>query len=96
MSKTHTTMHPSGMTPKEINDALNDAGLNQAAIARDLDVTPTAVSLVVRDISASQRIADAIGEAIKRDKKRIWPQRYLDGTPQRGRKMVVWNRKAAA
>ena len=97
MNKTHTTLHPSGMTPKEINDALAAAGLNQAAIARDLKVTGTAVSLVVRDLSTSQRIADAIGEAIKKDKKQIWPQRYLSGTPpQRGRKMVVWDRRAAA
>ena len=95
MSKTHTTIKPSGMTPKEITDALAAVDLNQAAIARDLKVTGTAVSLVVRGISASQRIADAIGEAIKKDKKQIWPQHYLNGTPHRGRKKVIWDRKAA-
>lgn len=95
MSKAPITQKPSGWTVKEITDALDAVGLNQAAIARELKVTPTAVSLAVQGKSCSSRIYKAIAEAIKEDVKRIWPQFYLYGTPKRGRRMCVWNRQAA-
>jgi lambda repressor-like predicted transcriptional regulator len=91
-----TVKIPSNMTPAEINDALKAEGLNQAAIARDQRVSPTAVSLVVHDKSGAKRIADAIGEAIHKDPKYIWPSRYWNGNPQRGPKKVVWQRNVAA
>jgi lambda repressor-like predicted transcriptional regulator len=87
---------PSGMTPDEINNALKAVGLNQSAIARSLNKSKTAVSLVVKDKAVSLAIAEAISEAIKKDKKYIWPNHYWNGNPKRGPKKVVWQRNAAA
>jgi DNA-binding LacI/PurR family transcriptional regulator len=84
------------MTPDQINDALKAVGLNQSAIARELKKSRTAVSLVVNDKAVSLEIATAISEAIKKDKKYIWPIHYWNGNPQRGPKKVVWQRNAAA
>jgi lambda repressor-like predicted transcriptional regulator len=95
MNKTHTTLKPSGMSPKEINDAIINKGLNQAAIARAIKVTPGSVSRAINDHSVQTRVMEAIAEAIGKDKKQIWPQHFLYGLPKRGRKMVTWDRKAA-
>src|SRR5450759_3024676 len=94
MNRAHNTLKPSGMTAEEINDALKAKGLNQAAIARAIEVSPTAVSRAVNAQSVALRVMEAIAEAIGKDKKQVWPQHYLNGTPKRGRKMVHWNRKA--
>ena len=95
MNKSPQNKKPSGWTPQQIKDALAEAGLNQAAIARELKVASPTVSLVIDGKSCSRRIHEAIAEAIKEDVKRIWPQFYFEGIPKRGRRMVVWNRKAA-
>jgi len=96
MNKAPTIHTPTGWTSKQINDALYSAGVNQAAIARELGVTAPTVSDVVKGKSCSRRIHAAIAEAIKEDVKRIWPQYYLHGTPKRGPKMVIWHRQDAA
>lgn len=95
MATKHTTKEPTGMTPNEIIKALQDAGINQAAIARELKKSPQVVYLVVHNKSVSTEIHKAIAEVIGKDVKQIWPQHYLQGNPKRGRRMVVWNRKAA-
>ena len=95
MTTKHTTKEPSGMTPIEIINALKDAGVNQAAIARELNKSPQVVYLVVHNKSVSTEIHKAIAEVIGKDVKQIWPQHYLNGAPKRGRRMVVWQRKAA-
>lgn len=95
MNKSSVSQQPTGWTPKQINDALGDAGLNQAAIARDQEVSAATVSEVIKGTTCSQRIHDAIAEAVGEDKRIIWPQFYLNGSPKRGRKMVIWHRQAA-
>lgn len=79
----------------EIQDALARVGLNQAAIARDLGLTPITVSYVVSGKSTSRRVHQAIAEAIGRDVKEIWPTKYLHGDPRPGRRQTHWHRKAA-
>lgn len=95
--KTHNSLlNPIGMTPKDIKDALYEKGLNQAAIARAINVTPGCVNRAVHDRDVQTRVMKAIAEAIGRDVKEVWPQHFLNRTPKRGRKIVSWNRKAAA
>jgi len=86
-----------GMTPLEIRNAIEKAGLNQTAIARALGITQSCVSRVIDGIGVSRRIHEAIAEAIGVDKARIWPDRYMipGNEPKRGRPMKVWHRKAA-
>lgn len=96
MNKSHTTLKPTGMTPKEINDALAQVGLNQAAVARAIKVTPGSVSRAVNNHDVQTRVMEAIAEAIGKDVKQVWPQHFLNRTPKRGRKMVIWERRAAA
>jgi len=95
MNRAHTTLKPTGMTAEEINDALKRKGLNQAAIARAIKKSPTAVSRAVNDLSVARNVMEAIAEAIGKDIKQVWPQHFLNGTPKRGRKMVIWDRRAA-
>ncbi|MEN6422075.1 MAG: helix-turn-helix domain-containing protein [Smithella sp.] len=95
MNRKHTTLKPSGMSPNEINAAIIDKGLNQAAIARAINVTPGSVSRAINDLSVQTRVMEAIAEAIGKDVKQVWPQHFLNGAPKRGRKLVTWDRKAA-
>lgn len=94
MNKKHSTL-PVGMTPQEIIAALFAKGLNQAAIARGINVTPGAVSRAIYDLSVQSRVMMAIAEALEMDVAQIWPQHFWNKTPKPGRKMVVWHRKAA-
>jgi len=96
MTTTHTTLKPTGMTPKEINDALAARGLNQAAVARAINVSPGSVSRAVNNHDVQTRVMEAIAEAIGKDVKQVWPQHFLNRTPKRGRKMVIWERRVAA
>jgi lambda repressor-like predicted transcriptional regulator len=96
MSKTPITRKIKNWSRKEIQNALDESPVTQAAIARDLGITPVTVSDVVKGRTNSQRVHKAIAEAIGKDVKEVWPEIYLHGEPKRGRKMVVWNRNAAA
>lgn len=96
MNRARNTLKPSGMTAEQINDALKSKGLNQAAIARAINKSPTAVSRAINDLSVARNVMEAIAEAIGKDIKQVWPQHFLNGMPKRGRKMVTWDRKAAA
>lgn len=87
----------SGMTPAEIRNALYEANLNQAAIARELSVCPSHISTVIDGKGTSRRVHAAIAEAIGVDIRKIWPDRYLiaDSEPKPGRPARNWNRRAA-
>ena len=61
------------MKPLEIKVELMRANVTQAAIARNLGVTPVSVLRVIENQSASRRIRIAIAQAIKREVKQIWP-----------------------
>lgn len=93
--KPHEIKKPSGWTPKQIKDSLEDVGLNQAAVARACEVTPTTVNDVIHGLTCSQKIHKFIGKVINEDPKVIWPQYYKHGTPKRGRRMIIWVPKAA-
>lgn len=59
-----------------IKGALELRGLSLSAIARELDVAPTTVSIVSRGIRRSRRIEAAIAQAIGCEPAALWPQRY--------------------
>lgn len=70
------------MTPAEIRMALFDAYGGhgaQAAIARELDVDPSAVSRVI-DGTTSDRIRRAVARHAGLDIRKVWPSVYLYGT----------------
>jgi lambda repressor-like predicted transcriptional regulator len=96
MSKTPITRKIKNWSRQEIQEAIHQSPINQAAIARELRVSTVTVSDVIKGRTTSQRVHRAIAEAIGRDVKEIWPEIYLHGEPKRGRKMVVWDRNAAA
>ena len=94
------TQHIHGWSPLEIRNALYRADLNQAAVARELNVSPAHISKVIDGITASRRVHEAIAKAIGEDIKRIWPNIYL--IPGRARKRgrpaksyKPWHRQAA-
>ena len=60
------------MTPKQIKRAIEDAGFTQAALARDLNVTPQHVGQVVHGLAANHRVRCHIARAIKRPVGTIW------------------------
>jgi len=87
----------SGMTPLEIRTAIQKADLNQAAIARELKLSPVHVSYVIDNKRCSRRVHEAIAEAIGKDIRQIWPALYMipGQEPKRGRPAKTWHRQAA-
>lgn len=65
----------------DIQASIKKAGTTQAAIARDLGVSPTAVANVIRG-KKSYRIAKAISAVVGIPVSRLWPGTY----PRRKRK----------
>ncbi len=61
------------MEPIYITYLLRKNGTSQAKIAKKLEVSKTAVSLVVAGRSTSARIKRAIAKALKMKVKEIWP-----------------------
>lgn len=96
MTRNIITKEVTGLTPKQIINAITDVGLNQSAIARAIGVTPQTLGSVIHGKCVSRAIHKAIAKAIKMDVKQIWPQHYLHGEPKPGRKMVIWHQDAAA
>ena len=92
-----TKTKKSGMTPLDIRNALHNSDLNQAAIARELGVTPPHISAIIDGKRVSRRVHEAIAEAIGVDIRRIWPDLYLvpGREPKIGRPAKHWNRRAA-
>ena len=62
------------MHPADIKAALEKAGCDQAQIARDLDVSKTAVNAVIYDRSRSARIESRIAEVTGLSTDVLWPQ----------------------
>ncbi len=60
------------MTPLEIKIELMKAGVSLRSIARQLEVSPTAVSLVVNRRMVSNRIMEAVAKAIGSEKKTVF------------------------
>ncbi len=64
------------MNPADIQTALKEKGLTQAAIARQMGVSEMTVSRIVRGTESSRRVAQAISEAIGIPMDTLWPERY--------------------
>lgn len=66
------------MTPTDIKIELLRAGVSQAVIAQQCDVSRTQVNRVIHDHNCvSDKVRRAIADAIKKDVKEIWPEYYL-------------------
>jgi lambda repressor-like predicted transcriptional regulator len=65
------------MHPADIQAALKKRGIMQKDIARDLGVSPAAISYVVRKIMVSDRIARAVAERIGQTPEVIFHEYYL-------------------
>ena len=61
---------------QRIRAALALRGITLSAIARDLDVRPTTVTIVSKGYRRSQRIEQAIADALGCAPAQLWPQRY--------------------
>lgn len=61
----------------EINYALKRAGLNQAKIAKMLDVSPSTVSSVINGKASSYQVARFIAEKLNTSVAALWPDRYI-------------------
>lgn len=66
MSETKT------MTPKQIKRALDDVGISQAGLARDLNVSRSMVAMVINNKATSHRVRCHIARAIHRSVEEIW------------------------
>lgn len=73
------------MEPVDIKIALLRTEITQAAIARKIGVAPISVSRTIKGEIASQRIRQAIADALSMDIKKIWP--HAGAKP--GRPMTV-------
>ncbi len=71
------------MTALEIRAELLKAGKSMRSIARDLGVTPNTVMYVVHHKGVSNRVMDAIAQAIGKPKEEIFSDYF-----QSGRKVI--------
>ena len=61
---------------QQIRAALALRGITLSAIARDLDVKPTTMTIVSKGYRRSRRIEQAIAAALGTSPAQIWPERY--------------------
>jgi Ner family transcriptional regulator len=61
---------------QRIRAALALRGFTLSAIARDLDVKPTTMTIVSKGYRRSKRIEKAIADALASTPAQIWPERY--------------------
>jgi hypothetical protein len=76
-------MDQSTETAKLIRAKLEDAGLTQAGLARDLNVTDAHVHQVIEGRSTSHRVRAHISNAIGVDISELWPGALVNGKPRR-------------
>lgn len=61
------------MTPNQIRAEMMLKNIRPVDIARRLNVTRSAVTNVIKGVKTSQRIREAIAEAIGKDVEAVWP-----------------------
>lgn len=61
------------MTPNQIRAEMMLKNIRPVDIARRLNVTRSAVTNVIKGVKTSQRIREAIAEAIGKDVEALWP-----------------------
>jgi lambda repressor-like predicted transcriptional regulator len=91
------TNKPQNMQPMEIRIALIRAGVTQAELARELDVTQQLVYKIIAGTSVSHQVRQHIAKRIGIDIKRIWPDPYLyfGGPRKAGRPVCDGQRRVA-
>ena len=79
------------MHPAKIKAELEIAGVTQGEIAAELEppVSSTAVSLVIKKKSVSDRIMKKVSEKIKRQPWEVFPEYYLKKAKQKTRKTAA-------
>lgn len=66
------------MHPEQIKAQIRMRGTTPAAIADEFDITPQAISCVIRGVSTSERVQDRIAELIGKPVDQIWkPKKSL-------------------
>lgn len=68
--------------PKKIRVELLKAGVSQKAIADAAGVTRQTVYKVIEGVTVSDRVRQAIADALGRDVAEIWPATYLKDGPR--------------
>ena len=71
------------MTPFEIKVALMKKRISMRSIARNLGVSPNAVSLVANRRMVSRRIMAELAAAVGADAPEVFPEYFLPGAPPR-------------
>lgn len=66
-----------------LKNALRARGYALSRIAKELGVTPTTVTAVVRGHTRSRRIEDRVAEILEKSPVEIWPYRDQDFEPHR-------------
>ena len=65
------------ISPLDINYSLKKVGLNQAEIARALEVSPSTVSSVINGKASSYHVARFIADTLNTTVESLWPDRYV-------------------
>ncbi len=65
-----------------IKAALQLRGRSLSSVARDLNVTPTTVSIVSRGFRTSRRIESKIASELGCKAEELWPERYMRPTKE--------------
>jgi lambda repressor-like predicted transcriptional regulator len=74
-------MQKQNMTPKEIVNVLNDRGISQSGLARDLNRSPSHVGRVIRDPKRSWPMACHIARALDKKPEEVWPETFAPDQP---------------
>jgi len=77
------TLHQTDMTPAEIKVALALKGITQRDIARTLSVNHITLHRVLHGNVPSDRIREAIANAIGLTAAQVWPSLYPGGLPRK-------------
>jgi len=80
-------MQKQNMTPKEIINTLNDRGISQSGLARDLDRSPSHIGRVIRDPKRSWPVACHVAKALGKKPEEVWPETFTpdQSAPKVGR-----------
>ncbi|MCP3940040.1 MAG: transcriptional regulator [Desulfobacteraceae bacterium] len=69
------------MTPAQIKMALQKKKISQSGLARDLNVTPQHIFLVIKDPTRSFPAACHIARALNKAPEEVWPETFRPNQP---------------
>lgn len=70
------------MHPADIQAALKKARITQLDIAQQLDVSPSAVSAVIKGRISSRQIRGYISQVLELDENALWPPKHKPTLPK--------------